>query len=107
MALAGVVAVGAVSATPAHAAYSDCSWGKVCVWDGWNGSGNRWEVPNCGWNKIPVYMNELVSSAKTHGNAMRLYDGGAAVYVGNFKPWMESNLASYEDDRASWVWVDC
>jgi hypothetical protein len=84
--------------------YGDCPYGRVCLFYGWNGS-EAWAIlQNCGWNR---HARNVVSSVKTHGNAVRLYDDDAGQYVGYVPPWTQTNLAGWENDRADRAYVVC
>ncbi|WUJ75341.1 peptidase inhibitor family I36 protein [Kribbella soli] len=111
-AVTGILAAGAL-AVPTHAeaaapaGYESCPYGKVCLFEGWGGTGARWDVPGCGNWTVPQWMQNLgVSSVKTYGNAVDLsitipYTLG---YVG---PWTGTNLSAQENDRVFAVHVRC
>jgi hypothetical protein len=110
----GALAAGLLTATtPAQAApatvtgYDSCPYGKVCLFEGWGGTGQRWDVPGCGNWTVPQWMQNLgVSSVKTSGNAVDLsltipYTLG---YVG---PWTGTNLSPTENDKVFSAHVRC
>jgi hypothetical protein len=110
-AVAGLLTVGALVvptyAEAAPAGYESCPYGKVCLFEGWGGTGARWDVPGCGNWTVPQWMQNLgVSSVKTYGNAVDLsitipYTLG---YVG---PWTGTNLSPQENDRVFSAHVRC
>jgi peptidase inhibitor family I36 len=86
--------------------YDQCPAGRACVFEGWNGTGTWLYMIRCGWVDLNPYQN-IVSSAKTHGNAMWLYDTNSGQYVGYIPPWTQTNLSAAENDRADYVYVVC
>nr|WP_237535991.1 peptidase inhibitor family I36 protein [Streptomyces sp. SID3343] len=92
--------------TPAHAAYSDCPYGKVCLWEWPNGGGARWDVPHCLENDVPSWLRNKTSSVRTHANKVTLYVGlpGDDPVIGQ---WTSTNLSPQHEDRTYKVWVWC
>lgn len=89
-----------------QAGYEQCPYGRACVFQGWNGYGTWLYMTQCGWVNLAPYGNS-VSSVKTHGNAIWLWDSEANDYSGYVPAWTQTNLASWEDNRADFVYVVC
>ncbi|GAA4005769.1 hypothetical protein GCM10022247_29300 [Allokutzneria multivorans] len=106
LALAFVVG-GNAAAHAAVAGYETCPAGKVCVYERWHGTGPRWDVPGCGWWELPSWIRNEVSSVRTHGNAMSLLDVANGEIVGRVRAHTATNLASWENERADKVHVEC
>ncbi|WP_017558415.1 peptidase inhibitor family I36 protein [Nocardiopsis baichengensis] len=96
----------ALTAAPAQADYSDCPWGKVCVFSGWHGGGERWDVPSCGHHPVPDFMTLKASSVKTHGNDVGLIFLSPTPR-GHVPRWTETNLSPEENNRLVGVVVYC
>jgi hypothetical protein len=113
-AVLGALAAGLVAASaPAQAApatttgYDSCPYGKVCLYEGWNGTGQRWDVPGCFNNAVPQWMINLgVSSVKTSGNAVWLTIA-RDMTLGHVGAWTGTNLSSVENDKVISVNVRC
>lgn len=81
-----VVGVTTVVANPAHAAYSNCPLGNVCIWDGLNGSGSPMYVhsgaPGTCIN-LPSSVNNRAESFYNHlsglNRAVQFYDGSGCT----------------------------
>lgn len=86
--------------------YSDCPYGRACLFDGWHGTGTFMVMDGCGWLDLR-FLSNIASSARAHGNAMWLYDYAGEEYVGYIQPWTQTNLASWENNRADAVYVVC
>lgn len=94
----------ALTTGSAAASYNDCPDGRVCVYEGWDGTGIIGTALACGSIPLPPGLAGQVSSVRTHGNAVTLgWDGGHA-YVG---PWTQTNLSLAENDRATAIYVHC
>lgn len=112
-ALSTLTAMAVVGPVPAQAApatttgYDRCPWGKVCAFEGWDGTGAIWVAPGCKNNDVPVWMQNLgVSSVKTHGNAATLTIKRPYT-LGYVRPWTGTNLSPTENDLVSAVFVHC
>ncbi|MFE6822168.1 peptidase inhibitor family I36 protein [Streptomyces sp. NPDC057690] len=106
-----LLAAGSVLAgsTPASAAYSDCPYGRVCVFEGWGGTGLMGYAVQCGRNEIAgSALDHKVSSVRTHGNGVSFYRYNhpewRLAYVG---PWTQTNLSLQENDLADYMYVEC
>lgn len=84
--------------------YGRCPYGRVCLFDDWNGGGWGQILQNCGRND---FTPNMPSSVKTHGNAVNLYDADTGQFVGYVPPWTQTNLAAWENNRADRAYVDC
>jgi hypothetical protein len=47
--LLAALGVGAIAASPAYAAWSDCDYGNTCLYNGVGGAGTPYEVDATGW----------------------------------------------------------
>jgi hypothetical protein len=87
--------------------YSNCPYGRACIFDGWHGTGNWGIMDGCNtWIDLQ-FLSNIASSAKTHGNAMWLWDYVGNEYVGYIKPWTQTNLSGWENNRADAAYVVC
>lgn len=85
--------------------YGQCPYGRACLFSGWHGTGMWGYAEGCGWWELG-YKND-VSSVKTHGNAVWLYDVEADAYSGYIPPWTQTNLSAAENNRADHFYVVC
>lgn len=104
----------AATATPASAAWSDCSSGALCAYLGDNGSGDPGEVFGDNTNLEQYNKFNNAESVYNNGNScdVRIYDernytGDYWVlershYVSNLDTWYNGDFA---DDIASNKWV--
>jgi hypothetical protein len=87
--------------------YSNCPHGRACTFDGWHGTGTYAIMDGCNaWIDLG-FLSNIASSAKTHGNAIWLWDYAAEEYVGYIPPWTQTNLSASENNRADAVYVVC
>lgn len=83
-----------------------CPYGKACLFEGWNGTGWMGYAPDCGTIDL-ASLRHMVSSVKTHGNAVTLYDD-SHKQVGKVPDWTQTNLSSPEEsDQAVTAYVHC
>ncbi|HET6743621.1 MAG TPA: peptidase inhibitor family I36 protein [Kribbella sp.] len=109
--VAAVLVAGAVvvpsQAAASTAGYETCPYGKVCLYEGWNGTGARWDVPGCGNWDVPAWMQNLgVSSVRTYGNAVWL-SIKVDLTLGYVNRWTSTNLSAKENDKVFAVDVVC
>ncbi|MFC8424801.1 peptidase inhibitor family I36 protein [Streptomyces sp. NPDC057236] len=104
----------AVTATPASAAWTDCSSGALCAYLGDNGAGDPGEVFGDNTNLLQYNKFNNAESVYNNGNDcdVRIYNGTG--YTGSsfllLRGYVISNLDSYRsgifaDDLASNRWV--
>lgn len=111
-AVSGVAALGLAAAGilfgagPAAAAYSDCPDGQACVFTGSDGNGQWSQAAGCGTFNMNGPIRKAVSSVRTHGNAVSLFDENGAQ-VGFVDRWTQTNLSLAENDRATLLIVHC
>jgi hypothetical protein len=92
--------------------YGDCPWGKACLFEGYWGTGWRWEAPTCGGWELSGGLWNQASSAALHGNAMALlnYDPlrGEWFQIGRkLVAWEATNFGTDADDQVDGVFVYC
>ncbi|WP_327317357.1 peptidase inhibitor family I36 protein [Streptomyces sp. NBC_01235] len=106
----------AATATPASAAWSDCSSGALCAYLGDSGAGDPGEVFGDNTNLEQYNKFNNAESVYNNGNScdVRIYDEqnyggnsfvlhrGNAVY--NLDTWYDG---TYADDLASNRWINC
>ncbi|WP_179120286.1 peptidase inhibitor family I36 protein [Streptomyces tsukubensis] len=94
------------SATGAEANYDDCPGGSVCLFNDSNGTGFYRALPRCGLQNLDPGNRKAVSSVRTHGNPVELFDE-KDVNVGRVGTWTKTNLSLAENDRAVKANVIC
>ncbi|MDO0935737.1 peptidase inhibitor family I36 protein [Streptomyces sp. DG2A-72] len=106
----------AATATPANAAWSDCSSGALCAYLSDNGGGDPGEVFGDNTNLLQFNKFDNAESVYNNGNScdVRIYDqtgysGNSFILhrarvVSNLDTWMNGNFA---DDVASNRWINC
>ncbi|MBE8474358.1 peptidase inhibitor family I36 protein [Streptomyces justiciae] len=106
----------AATATPASAAYSDCSSGALCAYLSDNGVGDPGEVFGDNSNLLQYNKFNNAESVYNNGNScdVRIYD--QTGYTGDsfvlHRGYVINNLDAYEngdfaDDLASNKWINC
>jgi hypothetical protein len=96
------------SGAVAQSGYDRCPPGRVCLFEGWDGTGLWVYATACGYNTVTgSVVDSMVSSVKTDGNAVYLYAYGATEPFGYVPAGTRTNLALNQDNRTAFIWVQC
>ncbi|MFG3252179.1 hypothetical protein [Streptomyces sp. NPDC048172] len=85
--------------------FAACPHGRACFFEGRDGTGSMGFAPGCGWIDLGP-LRAMVSSVKTHGNNVTLYDSEDKV-VASVQGWSETVLPPDQEDRPEKAFVHC
>ena len=105
VALIALFAGGAVAATPAHAAYSNCFF--ICAYTDSGGNGSQWTLPavlnSC--QSVPGGWNDVISSAYNTASSWRVTfytEAGCWGGAKTFWPGNSGDMWPINDTASSW-----
>ncbi|MEU2133159.1 peptidase inhibitor family I36 protein [Streptomyces sp. NPDC018352] len=110
LSFAGLLATAGPASAAADAdGYDRCPYGRVCFFEGWNGTGEVLYATKCG-DTLLGSLTKKVSSIATHGNGVQLWRDVPYPFdpkVGHVGPWTRTNLSQWENDQADAATIEC
>ncbi|MFC0006500.1 hypothetical protein [Micromonospora siamensis] len=86
--------------------YSDCPYGRACLFYWENGGTPLWYAPSCGWHTLSDYgVQNWARSIRTQGNPVDVYFWGKTNSPQRVPAWTQGGLNYW--DEADEIYVRC